>query len=343
MVRYKEIAKDANVSIATVSRVINNQGYVSEKSRKKVKESLEKLKYKSLSYFPDNEKTGVKEIVFFVEDLLNPFYIMVYRGMVKKAQQYDMRVVLCGKFDFDNIEHFSNGIVFSNEFIAQYYLKNYGKRNDIFMMYLYTGSSFKLCQALPCVIVDMLEVLNKAIHYLRKKGKKKIWFASAVDDLDNIRIKAYMSKMEESMLTPKVLYVDGLNVYNSDIDIVKTIKSLNSIGKDAFSIGQEIAKKYMQDLVVTEKVAVICFNDELALGMYAFLTGKGYRIPEKIALLGIDGCNSRKYIKNSLATVNLFPEQQGEKCIELMHEKASGRKVHYKNYIRPQIIEGETV
>lgn len=43
MVRYKEIAKDANVSIATVSRVINNQGYVSEKSRKKVKESLEKL------------------------------------------------------------------------------------------------------------------------------------------------------------------------------------------------------------------------------------------------------------------------------------------------------------
>lgn len=41
------------------------------------------------------------------------------------------------------------------------------------MMYLYTGSSFKLCQALPCVIVDMLEVLNKAIHYLRKKGKKK--------------------------------------------------------------------------------------------------------------------------------------------------------------------------
>ena len=64
MVRYKEIAKDANVSIATVSRVINNQGYVSEKSKKKVKESLEKLKYKALSYFPDNEKTGVKEIVF---------------------------------------------------------------------------------------------------------------------------------------------------------------------------------------------------------------------------------------------------------------------------------------
>ena len=81
--------------------------------------------------------------VFLSTDLLNPFYIMVYRGMVKKAQQYDMRVVLCGKFDFDNIEHFSNGIVFSNEFIAQYYLKNYGKRNDIFMMYLYTGSSFK--------------------------------------------------------------------------------------------------------------------------------------------------------------------------------------------------------
>lgn len=45
MVRYKEIAKDANVSIATVSRVINNQGYVSEKSRKKVKESLEKFEF----------------------------------------------------------------------------------------------------------------------------------------------------------------------------------------------------------------------------------------------------------------------------------------------------------
>ena len=44
MVRYKEIAKDANVSIATVSRVINNQGSSQEKSRKKVKGVFGKIK-----------------------------------------------------------------------------------------------------------------------------------------------------------------------------------------------------------------------------------------------------------------------------------------------------------
>ena len=43
MVRYKEIAKEAGVSIATVSRVMNNNGYVSEKNKEKVKDSLIKL------------------------------------------------------------------------------------------------------------------------------------------------------------------------------------------------------------------------------------------------------------------------------------------------------------
>ena len=59
MVRYKEIAKEAGVSIATVSRVMNNNGYVSEKNKEKVKDSLIKLNYKPLSYIPDREERGV--------------------------------------------------------------------------------------------------------------------------------------------------------------------------------------------------------------------------------------------------------------------------------------------
>ena len=342
MVRYKEIAKEAGVSIATVSRVMNNNGYVSEKNKEKVKDSLIKLNYKPLSYIPDREERGVKEVVFFVEDLVNPFYIMVYRGMIRRAQKYGMRVVLCGKFDFDNIEYLSDGVIFSNEFLAQYYLKNYKKRNDIFMIYLYTGSSFKLYQPMTCVTVDMLEVLNKAIQYLKKRGKKKIWFASVTDDFDDIRIKAYLSKMEENMLAPRILFLNSMDIYNSDISILQSIKDLYFIGRNAFFIGQEIAKKYMKELAA-ERIAVICFNDELALGMYTFLVGNGYKIPEEIALLGIDGCNGRKYINNKLTTINLFPERQGEKCIDLIYEKASGKKIHYKNYIRPQIINGETV
>ena len=342
MVHYKEIALDAGVSIATVSRVINNTGYVSEKNRKKVMDSLVKLKYRPLPYNIDRERAGIKEIIFFVEDLVNPFYIMVYRGMVRRAQNYNMRVVLCGKFDFDDMEYFSNCIIFSNEFLARYYLANFRKRNDVFMIYLYTGSSFKLGQAMPCVTVDMPEVLSKAIWYLQKKGKKKIWFASAVDDFDDIRVKAYLNRMEEKMLIPRVLFPDRIDMYNSEIESVQTGKELNSIGKDAFIIGREIARKYMHELS-TEKASVICFNDELALGMYTCLTENGCKIPEEIALLGIDGCNNRKYIKDRLTTVNLFPEEQGEKCIELFYKKVSGEKIHYKNYLKPRIIEGETV
>lgn len=64
MVRYKEIAKDANVSIATVSRVINNQGYVSEKSKKKVKESLEKLTINHCHIFRITKRRGSRKSFF---------------------------------------------------------------------------------------------------------------------------------------------------------------------------------------------------------------------------------------------------------------------------------------
>ncbi|GHH97873.1 LacI family DNA-binding transcriptional regulator [Neobacillus kokaensis] len=94
MVTIYDIAKKANVSPMTVSRVVNNSGKISEKTREKVEKII-----KELNYIPNNAARSLtlkqsKILSLLITDITNPFYTKVARGAEDKAKQMGYRLLL---------------------------------------------------------------------------------------------------------------------------------------------------------------------------------------------------------------------------------------------------------
>ncbi|MCM3712971.1 LacI family transcriptional regulator [Alkalihalobacillus oceani] len=95
MATIYDIAKKANVSAMTVSRVINNSGSIKESTRKKVEEAI-----KELNYIPNSAARSLVSkksnlLALLITDVTNPFFTKVARGAEDKAQQMGYQLMLC--------------------------------------------------------------------------------------------------------------------------------------------------------------------------------------------------------------------------------------------------------
>lgn len=94
-ITINDIAKKAGVSRATVSRVINNSGYVNEDTRKKILEVIREFNYipNAIARSLSTNKTNTIGVI--LPSLTNPFFGRVIKGITEIADQYDLNIILC--------------------------------------------------------------------------------------------------------------------------------------------------------------------------------------------------------------------------------------------------------
>ncbi|WP_318615739.1 LacI family DNA-binding transcriptional regulator [Sporosarcina sp. YIM B06819] len=95
MITIYDIAKEANVSAMTVSRVINNADNVSDKTREKVESIIKKMNYMPNSSARSLVSKKTKLLSLLVTDIANPFFTSVARGAEDKAMQMGYQLMLC--------------------------------------------------------------------------------------------------------------------------------------------------------------------------------------------------------------------------------------------------------
>lgn len=95
MVSIRDVAEKSGVSVATVSRVLNNKGYVSEDTRKKVEQVIEELNYKPNAVARSLFKKQSKTIGFMVPDIMNPFFPELACVVEDTANALGYNVILC--------------------------------------------------------------------------------------------------------------------------------------------------------------------------------------------------------------------------------------------------------
>ncbi len=95
MTTIKDVAKQADVSVATVSRVLNNNGYVNEDTRKKVLKAIDALNYKPNSVARSLFKKQSKTIGLIIPDIMNPFFPELARVVEDVMHQHGYTVILC--------------------------------------------------------------------------------------------------------------------------------------------------------------------------------------------------------------------------------------------------------
>lgn len=94
-VTINNIAKEAGVSLATVSRVINNSGYVKEETREKIMKVINKYNYTPSAIARSLSKNVTNTIGVIVPDITNPFFGAIIKGISDVAESHDLNLILC--------------------------------------------------------------------------------------------------------------------------------------------------------------------------------------------------------------------------------------------------------
>ncbi len=327
----KDIAQKAGVSVSVVSRALNRSGYVEEEKRRRILQIARELNYISNQGEGALQGQKTKQIIFFCEDIRNPFYIQMYQGMLAAARDKGYRIVLDGNTELKDIREINtDGIIFSNQIMAGRYLDTYGKNYDIPIVCAAYGDIIDFKKAITMVEVDMFKAVEIGLSYLWNMGHQKIAYATPYDTEYSSREIAYVSWLKERHIDPGKYMIK-----------VSTYHESGSPDFDYRVLGRLAAHEFAES--DNGASAILAFNDEYAYGIMDGLREKGISIPEEVSIMGMDGTYTRQYMNPRLTTVSLFPEKQGVLCVQNIISIIDNKSHKYITRIIPKIIEGNTV
>ncbi|MDD3680393.1 MAG: LacI family transcriptional regulator [Thermotogaceae bacterium] len=305
--KLSDVARLAEVSTATVSRVLNKSGYVSQKSREKVLLAVEELEYspsRVASYLASRKLTfniGIvagKRLFRILSDKSDQFYTIVLNGIEAFFRSNNMRGELIPIDEFSN--DFDGYLMIGGEIKENDVrsVKSRGKPVVLIDQYL---AGVKV----DCVVSDGYDGAIYGIRKLLSKGLKKI--VNIHGPLSHFGFKdrydGYVSAMESAGLLPKAFEFDEENDNMSPI------------------IDLLLSRYGLPD-------AVFGCNDTAAIRALEELQARGIRIPEEVSIIGFDDIVSSSATSPSLTTFKIFKQEMGVVASRRLQSLLIGNEPH---------------
>jgi len=314
-----DIAKMADVSIATVSRVINNRPGVSDKAREKVMRVIEETDFRpnQIAKSLTNQKTNVIGIVM---PGMNNYFSDRIDAINKVCKQRGYSLMITANYKDNNsteedIDNFNllfekrvDGIIYFPTNVMQEH-KDVINRIRKKIPIVITDKELKDVK-LPCVIQDFIKPAKEVMNYLVQTGHKRIAFIHGLSyDLPNVeRKQVYQEELEKAGIP-----------YDNDL-----------VEEAAYSV--ESGYQAMLNILerTTDKpTAVFAGNDHMAIGAIKTLKEKGYKIPEDVAVVGYDDIEFAKYVSPSLTTIRVNQYNMGKIAATMVIDLIEGHLNEY--------------
>jgi DNA-binding LacI/PurR family transcriptional regulator len=330
MANRKDVALKANVSITVVSRVMSNTGYVSKEKREAVLRAAEELKYRPSPVARSLQNGRTRQILFYRGYISSAYYLELHRGMMDYAERQGYLVCISGDLHIERIgEMLTDGLILPTEAYARPEYLRYLRKYH--MPHVVIGYGEYISKNVYTVTVDTGHAMREMLEYLRERGHRRIAFV----DGNDVRPEGPRNAAFRSMMTE--IYRGKLGHYiltASEID--------QQAGSDAFYlIGRASADQFAQRKL--DATAVVCFNDDVAVGFYSRIVKLGYRIPEDLSITGFDGLALGEYLNPALTSMSLKPFEHGQKCAEVILDVLRGKRPGYKHSVDFALIERESV
>jgi len=299
-----DIASEANVSISTVSRVLNNSAVVSEKKKAKIEEAIQKLNYVPNVIARSLANKLSHTIGLIVSDLSNPFFTDVIDGIEHVISKEEYFAFNCDtRYDLAREKKYIGRML--------------QKRVDGIITFSTNDDAYELIkdakQLVPVVSVqsqfrdtDSVNTYDAkgaymAVEHLIKLGHKKIAFI--VFDYDNLTIE---SRTNGFMLAHEKYGLPLNKKY-----IFKT-----KFGADA---GSNVTNEILDNH--PEITAIFAYNDKLAVASYTAIQARGLNIPDDMSIVGYDDTVSASIVNPKLTTVSQPRYEMGVKAAELLMKR----------------------
>ncbi|MBN1090963.1 LacI family DNA-binding transcriptional regulator [Pantoea sp. 1B4] len=300
----QKIARMAGVSVATVSRVLNNSDSVKPANRQKVLEAIEESNYQPNLLARQLRTARSSMILVLVSDISNPFCAEVVKGIEEQAEKNGYRILLCNS-GADIARSRSSLQLLSGKMVDGIITMDaFSKLPELSQ--LIGKAPWVQCAEhddngqISCVGIDDDVAAQSVVHYLAGQGCQRI--ALINHDLRyryaRLRQQGYAYQLKEQQLAWQAI------AYASELSF--------SAGKAAMN--QLLAGETRPD-------AVFAVSDTLAAGAMAAIQQAGLRIPQDIAVVGFDGSELADMVSPPLTTLAQPSREIGRRACELVLQK----------------------
>jgi DNA-binding LacI/PurR family transcriptional regulator len=355
-VTRKDVARAAGVSVASVSRAVNNSGYVRREVKERIIEVANRLNYHPNPIAMSLQSQKTRQLILYQNEITAPYNLQFFNGASRAAYKRGYSIFLDLNCDFSKItRHLVDGVLFSLDVLAEKYIEAVGMNYLLPIVTATNDASLVFPRPVHNVIIDNPKIINMGIDYLIGKGHQKIGFVMPQrGKYSELRYKLWKDRMEqEAKALGLDVELDGLVVRAEIGDTDDLLKERldpplilqpsddNFADYSSFNIGMRAGMRYLNS--GNPATAFICFNDDVAYGFMRVLEKNGVRVPENISVMGIDGIYLRDWLEKSVTTVCIGAENVGAVAANVMIDILENRKPKYMNWTSPRILEGETV
>lgn len=325
-----DVAREAGVSMATVSRVVNNNPNVKPQTRKKVYEAIERLGYRpnAVARGLASKKTTTVGVV--IPDISNSLFAEVARGIEDIANMYHYNIILCSadkKKDKEIrvintlLEKQVDGLLFMGGTVTDEHLQAFKTANVPVVLCATTDEK----GTIPSVDIDHEAAAHDAVKTLIEQGHTRIGMISGtLQDPANgyARFHGYKRALEENGIA-----------YNED---------LVRIGNYRYESGVEAMKYFLE--LADKPTAVFSATDEMAIGAIHAIQDEGLKVPDDMSVISVDNSRMASMVRPQLSAVAQPMYDIGAVSMRLLTKLMKKENVEMSKVVLPhELIKRQSV
>lgn len=310
-----DVAKLANVSVATVSRVINQQGGVKKETEEKILQAIDELKYIRNAVARSMVMKETKTIGVIIPDINNPFFPLVVLGIEQKAREHGYFPILSSTNESEKvekelinvfIERGVDGVIITTANEQGKYLK---KLIDLQIPVVAVDRAIHHFE-IDTVLVGNLEGAYQATRHLIQQGHRDI--AIICGPLHTTpgheRYQGYKKALEEYGLPLNPEWIGQGDFRESS----------------GFSITQEFSQ------LAQRPTAIFSSNNLMTIGCLKALQETDWLLGKDVSLIGFDDIEIATFINPKLTVVSRPMKNLGELAFQLLHERMRTKEPYSK-------------
>ncbi|WP_159654117.1 substrate-binding domain-containing protein [Vibrio atypicus] len=329
MATIKDVAREAGVSIATVSRVINKSPKASKASVHSVTQAMEKLGYRPNAAAKALVSQNSNTVGVLVGDVSDPFFGSMVKAVDTVAHEYSKHILIGNGYHNPEDERKAIELLINNRCDALV-IHSKGLSDEELIGYAKEVKGLVLINRhIPelserCISLDNRRGAYLATEYLIRHGHKQIACIASNHDIEDAqdRISGYLAALQEHSIELPKSYIE-YGEPNSD--------------------GGEVAMTNLltKSLTVT---GVVAYNDYMAAGALSVLDENGVKVPEQVSMLGFDDGLIARYVHPRLTTVRYPIEMMAERAARLALNLANSEPVEEEAIIfTPTLVRRNSV
>lgn len=324
-ISLKDLAKELNVSIATVSRALRGSHEVGEEMTRKVKELAKKLNYRPNPFAQSLRREAPRVIGVIVPNLVTHYYASVLDGIEDYASRNGYSVISANSHENHEIEERAidnfismhvEGIIacLAQDTVDYHHFEEIHEMGLPLVFFARTCLPDKFSQ----VVANGDEAAYEATCHLIKSGSKRIAFIGGPNHLDMVRRRKHG-------------YLEALREHKIPID-----RSLVACDKIDFNFARDVTIQMLKS--DNRPDAILAFNDIITYAAFDAIKSMKLQIPDDVAIIGFTDGDSAAFVTPRLSAIMDQAHVQGVKACELLLRNINGDTKIYREVV-PMILK----